>query len=91
MIFKRYSSPFSLLDPLIENNQLSDFITTIHNKYVEDLEYELWLHKVYDKSFEEFKKDMSISKDAQSGYMEDEDIKTTVKKSYDILSNFRPQ
>ena len=91
MVFKRYSSPFSLFDELIESNQFNDFIVTLNTKYIEDLEYDLWLHKVYDKSFEEFKKDISISRDAQAGYMNEEDVKTTVKKSNEILSNFTPQ
>ena len=91
MVFKRYSSPFSLFDELIESNQFNDFIVTLNTKYIEDLEYELWLHKVYDKSFEEFKKDISISRDAQAGYMNEEDVKATVKKSNEILSNFTPQ
>ena len=90
-MFKRYSNPFSLFDELIESNQFNDFIVTLNTKYIEDLEYELWLHKVYDKSFEEFKKDISISRDAQAGYMNEEDVKATVKKSNEILSNFTPQ
>ena len=91
LVFKRYSNPFSLFDELIESNQFNDFIMTLNTKYIEDLEYELWLHKVYDKSFEEFKKDISISRDAQAGYMDEEDVKATVKKSNEILSNFTPQ
>ena len=90
-MFKRYSNPFSLFDELIESNQFNDFIVTLNTKYIEDLEYELWLHKVYDKSFEEFKKDISISRDAQAGYMNEDDVKATVKKSNEILSNFTPQ
>ena len=90
-MFKRYSNPFSLFDELIESNQFNDFIMTLNTKYIEDLEYELWLHKVYDKSFEEFKKDISISRDAQAGYMNEDDVKATVKKSNEILSNFTPQ
>lgn len=64
---------------------------TLNTKYIEDLEYDLWLHKVYDKSFEEFKKDINISRDAQAGYMNEDDVKATVKKSNEILSNFTPQ
>ena len=90
-MFKRYSNPFSLFDELIESNQFNDFIMTLNTKYIEDLEYELWLHKVYCNSFEELKKDLSISIDAQAGYMNEEDVKATVKKSNEILSNFTPQ
>ena len=91
MVFKRYSSPYSLFDELIETNQFSDFISTLNDKVIEDLEYELWLHKIYDKSFEQFKKDVIMSRDAQAGYMDENEIKTTVKKSNEILSSFKPQ
>lgn len=91
MVFKRYSNPFSLFNELIESNQFNDFIITLNQKYLDDIEYDLWLHKVYNKSFEEFKKDISISRDAQAGYMNEEDVKATVKKSNEILSNFTPQ
>ena len=91
MVFKRYSSPYSLFDELIETNQFSDFISTLNDKAIEDLEYELWLHKIYDKSFEQFKKDVIMSRDAQAGYMDENEIKTTVKKSNEILSSFKPQ
>lgn len=76
---------------MIETNQLADFISTLKTKYVEDLEYDIWLHKVFNKSFEEFKEYMTISKDAQNGYMNENEIKTTIQKSADILGDFIPQ
>lgn len=91
MIFKRYSNPFSLLDELIETNQFSDYVSFIPTKFEEDIEFKVWLHKVFDKSFNEFKKDIKLSNDAQVGYMKEEDVKTTIQKSNDILSNFIPQ
>lgn len=91
VVFKRYSNPLILFDGLIETNQFADFVDTIKTKYTEDLEYELWLHKVYNKSFDEFKESMRISKEAQNGYMNEDDIKTTIQKSADILGDFNPQ
>ena len=69
---------------------LSDFIDTLVEKNNEDLELKVWLHKVYDKSFSEFTKNIH-SQDAQIEEMDMEEAKTTVKKSYEILSNFQPQ
>ena len=91
MVFKRYSNPISLFDELIENNQFSDFIDTLYDKYIEEFTYDYWIHKVFDKSFDDFKKEIQLSNDAQHGYMDEEDVKTTINKSYDILSNFKPQ
>lgn len=90
LIFKRYSSPFSLLNELIENDMLSDFIDTLLEKYNEDIEMNVWLHKVYDKSFNEFSNSIH-NQDAQLDEMDIEEVKTTVKKSKEILSNFQPQ
>ena len=69
---------------------LSDFIDTLVEKNNEDLELKVWLHKVYDKSFSEFTKNIH-SQDAQIEEMDMEEAKTTVMKSYKILSNFQPQ
>ena len=56
LVFKRYSSPFLLLDNLIENGKFLEFIAELLNDYQEEQLYEFWLHKVHDKSYEEFKK-----------------------------------
>ena len=40
---------------------------------------------------EQFKRDIIMSRDAQAGYMDETEIKTTVLKSNEILSSFKPQ
>lgn len=47
--------------------------------------WEFYLHKVFDKSFEEFKN--SISGQIMPAK---EDVETTVKNSMDMLQNFNP-
>ena len=79
------------MDSLIEYNQFSEFISTMINIRDDELLFEVWLHKCYDKTFNEFKKDIQLSSDAQAGYMDEDDVKTTVKKSKDILSGFTPR
>ena len=91
MIFKRYSSPFILIDELIESNQFDDFIPTIINNRNDDLLFEVWLHKVYDKSFTEFKDSVDTSTIAQTEALTEDEIKTTIKKSKEMLSDFKPQ
>ena len=91
MVFKRYSNPFSLFDGLIETNQFSDFIDTLNDRYIEEFNYDYWLHKIFNKSYPEFKEEIKLSNEAQVGYMNDEDLKTTVNKSKEILSDFKPQ
>lgn len=69
---------------------LSDYIDTLIDKYNEDISLEVWLHKVYDKSFSEFTKNIH-NQNAQVDVMDKEEVKTTIKKSYEILSKFQPQ
>ncbi len=69
---------------------LSSFIDTLIEKNNEDLELKVWLHKVYDKSFSEFTSKIH-NQNAQVDEMDMEEAKTTVKKSYEILSTFQPQ
>ena len=76
---------------LIENNKFSDFIITLNERYIEEFTYDYWIHKVYDKSYDEFKEEIRLSNDAQRGYMDIEDIKATINNSNEILSNFKPQ
>ena len=76
---------------LIENNKFSDFIITLNERYIEEFTYDYWIHKVYDRSYDEFKEEIRLSNDAQRGYMDIEDIKATINNSNEILSNFKPQ
>ena len=76
---------------LIENNKFSDFIIALNERYIEEFTYDYWIHKVYDKSYDEFKEEIRLSNEAQRGYMDIEDIKATINNSNEILSNFKPQ
>lgn len=69
---------------------LSSFIDTLLEKNNEELELKVWLHKVYDKSFSEFTSSIH-NQNAQVDTMNEEETKTTIKKSYKMLSDFQPQ
>lgn len=55
---------------------------------MEDDKWEYFLHKVWDKSYGEFKATLQTSQDLQT--MSDADIETTVKNSMNILGSFNP-
>ena len=55
LLFKRYASPFLILDSYIENKSLTSFLRTLYEKVGEERMWEVWLHKVDNKSFDEFK------------------------------------
>ena len=78
------------MDSLIENNQFSDFISTMINNRNDELLFEVWLHKCYDKTFNEFKASLNTDND-QVEYFSEDEIKTTINKSKDILSGFTPR
>lgn len=88
-LFKRYADPFSLMNGYIQTSRFREFIHAFVNELKEDEKWEFFLHKVWDKSYDEFTEHLQASQAAQD--MTDEDIKTTVKKSMDILGNFNPE
>ena len=88
LLFQRYADPFSLIDGYIRTGRFCEFIDSFSGLYSESERWEYFLHKVWDKSYEEFKKSLQTTQDLQS--MSDAAIETTVKNSLDILGNFIP-
>ena len=86
LLFKRYASPFLLLDRLILTNSLNNFISNFIDFVKEDNEWEFFLHKIYDKSWSEFRSSIK-----QSDNQEPIDLGATLVKSKNILNNFTPE
>ena len=90
LLFKRYASPFILLDNLILTSSSSSFIDElsdlISKEKEEQLQWEFFLHKVYDKSWKEFYDEVS-----QPINDEKIDLGATIKKSKNMLNNFTPE
>lgn len=93
LLFKRYASPFLLLDQYIHSCRLAEFIDALVDVQNEELMWETWLHKVLDKSFDEFKEDVAaqVRSSKQSDEMTNEQIEATVHRSNHILDEFHPQ
>ncbi len=53
-LFKRYGSPFLLLDGYIACGQLASFVIDFWRAIDEDALWDIWLHKVEGKSFDQF-------------------------------------
>ena len=89
LLFKRYASPFVLLDEYIASGSLSNFIDDffkfIDEERQEETKWQFFLHKVFDKSWKDFCDEMK-----DDDKTEKVDIGATVKKSYDMLNNFTP-
>lgn len=88
MVSKRYASPFLLLDEYIANAELNGFIDELLKINNEEEIYKLWLHKVYDKSFKDFKAQVLNSNKVVND--NNFNVNETLKDSRNILNNFKP-
>lgn len=93
LLHQRYASPFSFIDSMILANRFGEFVNSFMKKVYEEknerLTWEFFLHRVYDKSFNEFKEDMK--NDAENQNMSEEDVETTIKHTMNILNSFNPE
>ena len=91
-VSKRYSDPCFFMDGMIQTCRFSEFVEefakTVSQEREEQLNWEFFLHKVFEGTYQEFKDDIETNKQNQS--MSKEKIETTVKNSMDILNNFNP-
>lgn len=87
LIFKRYSSPFFLVDTLILNNQFSDFIVDLINTVNEEKIYELWMHKSYTEGYNDFRKRFAINSDEK---VEKVNVNKVLESSMRVLEDIQP-
>lgn len=91
LLSKRYASPFLLLDEYIEAGCLTEFIEEfieiVNQETEEQMMWEFFLHKVYDKSFVDFVKDCKQSKQPEKPV----DFKAAINNSRSILEGFVPE
>lgn len=86
LLFHRYASPFLLLDQIILFGDLSDFISEVWEIRDEEIQWQYFLAKVFDKSFDDFKESIK----SQKG-MSQEEIETTIKDSMTMIDSFIPE
>ena len=90
LLSQRYASPFLILDEFIHLEQFHDFVNeifkTINEEKKEQVRWEFYLHKVYDKTYDEFLNE--IPKNTDSHHMSDEEIKNVINDSKDLLDLF---
>lgn len=84
-LFERYGNPFLFIDTLIMSGRFTDFVLEFLEIQNEKMMWEFFLHKVYDKSFDEFKESITANKPVSK-----EQLETTVKDSKSILNSFVP-
>ena len=65
------------------------FIEITNKERQEKHNWEFFLHRIYDKSYDEFKKEIKVNQDNQN--MSESQIEATVLYSNNILNNFNPE
>ena len=87
LLFKRYASPFLLLDGLLETGRFDEYVRKLIDiKNNEDV-YDLWIHKVYDKTYPEFR-DQVLRTNTPATPV---DLGATIRESENILQGFIPE
>lgn len=91
-VSQRYSDPCFFMDGMIQTCVFSEFvrefIKTVNQEIEDKFDWEFFLHKVWEGTFQEFKDDIKTNKEHQN--MSKRTIEATVKNSMDILKNFNP-
>lgn len=85
LLFKRYASPFLLLDGMIESCRFFYFVKKFVDTENEEKIYELWIHKVHDKTYQEFKEQVMPANPQKPV-----NLGATIRESENILNSFVP-
>ena len=89
---KRYADPCFLLNGMIQTGRLDEFVdefvVTLHEEKEERVNWEFYLHKVFEGTFSDFVEEIETNKKNQN--MSARTVETTIQKSMDILNNFNP-
>lgn len=85
LLFSKYANPFLLLDGMIQTGRFAEFVIEFITLDNEKTMWEFYLHKVYDKSYEDFKRSLHPARKPTES-----EIKTTVNGSKSILDGFIP-
>lgn len=91
LLFKKYASPFTLLDLMLTSDKLDEFVDTLIDEENEQKLWELYLHHGWlNKSFEDFKKEVIGQVTNESNNVSSKDVEATINHSKEILNGFNP-
>jgi hypothetical protein len=92
LLFKRYASPFLFMDGMIQTSRFSEFVSefvrTINAENEEQTNWDFYLHKVQEGTFNDFVAEMEETKRLQN--VSAQSIESSVQTAMDILNNFNP-
>ncbi len=92
LLYQRYASPFLFVNEMIKSGRFQEFVVDFANTITKEKEekrnWEFFLHKVWEGTYEKFCTDIENNKKNQN--MSKRTIETTVQHSMNILNNFNP-
>ena len=92
MLYQRYACPFSFMDGMIQSGRLFEFVTETvkanNAEKQEETQWQFYLHKVFEKSYQEFKNE--LEQNERDMQMSEEDIETAIKQTIDLMNTFNP-
>lgn len=90
LLFKRYASPFLLLEQMQEAHRLDEFVSSIVEIDNEEKTWEFYLHTIYmhGKTYNEFTK--PVKKQSEEKPVTQAELEATINESRKILNSFNP-
>lgn len=82
MVYHRYANPVPLLNEMIISGCFSELVETIMKEKETEQQWEYYLHKVWDKSFDDFRTQMNAESKARNEF----DLEATLEDSMNIAN-----
>lgn len=91
LVFRRYANPYPLMDGMIRAGKLCEFVEGLVKRYNDEQRekviWEVWLHRVFDKSYPEFVEELEKGKEKP---VSNEQVLEIVEDSKAILGTVIP-
>lgn len=91
LVFRRYANPYPLMDGMILAGKLCEFVEGLVKRYNDEQRekviWEVWLHRVFDKSYPEFVEELEKGKEKP---VSNEQVLEIVEDSKAILGTVIP-
>ena len=92
-LYKRYADPFSFINGMILSGRFCEFVQsfwlTTQREESEEKNWQFYLHKVFEGSFDDFVGEMKTT--AKNQNMPKRTFETTIKNSMNILDKLSHQ
>lgn len=90
LIFSKYSSPFFYIQTMLDMGTFSLSVDELFKKENDKKLWELYLHSMPTKSFNDWKNDVLGKQNVERVEVSVEELEATKKNSKDILKSFKP-